>query len=227
MNNSNLTAIYTHFIYTSSAVEGISLKKSEVEDIVLKGINAKCLQINPSEHVLQAYGQKLALDQIEKWAKNKKTVTIKQLLELHYITFNKVLSKAGNYRDHHVRLTSSALIPSFPYSIQADMRDLNDWLSKRQKAIKKSDLNEVVEFVARTYHKINRIHPFEDGNGRTARLFINLILRKYELPYIFIPKSNKIQLMKQTLRDADKGDIKPLINFFEKLLKTSMKMVNR
>lgn len=215
---------FTKLIYTSTVVEGIEIRQKEVEDIVKNGAKSKYLQGTPSKHILQAYGQKLALDQIELWAKEDRTFGIPELLELHHITFNKVIPSAGEYRNHHVRLKSSSLIPSFPYAIQVDMRDFEGWVIKRQKEIDKNSKDKIIEFVALVYHKITKIHPFEDGNGRTARLFISLILRKYDLPYIFIPKSNKIRIMRETLQEADRGNFEPLIVFFENLLNTSLKL---
>lgn len=217
--------LWVQFIYGSSVVEGVKLKQSEVEDIIRLGNKSKFLQGNPDPDVIQALGQKYALQAVEKWAKMKKTVTTTLLQELHYLVFEKVDQRAGNFRDAYIELRNSALIPSFPFAIAADMRDFNSWLVAAQKETGRNDLEKIIELITRCYHSVTRIHPFSDGNGRTARLFTNLMLRRYGLPYVFVPKVDNIKEMRTVLRAADMGDMAPMIGFMGGLLEQALKEV--
>lgn len=219
-------AFWIELIYGSSVVEGIKLTKAQVKDIVKHGHKSKLLLGNPSKHILQAFGQRVVLEKIEKWAKLKKPVTADKLREIHFLVFEKAEASAGRFRDFHIKLRSSALMPSFPFAISADIRDFNNWLVDFQKKLKPDKLEKIIYLVARTYHDITRIHPFSDGNGRCARLFVNLLLRKYNLPYILVPKVDNFKFMRKLLRTADMGNLNPLVSFQRKLLKKSMREVS-
>lgn len=225
-DNSLRDTFWVELIYGSSVVEGVTLKKSEVEEIVKLGKKSKLLQGNPRADLLQVYGQKLVLQELEKWAKAKKLATTKLLQEMHYMVFEKLDVKAGQFRENYVKLRSSALLPSFPFAISVDMRDFNDWLVQVQKGLDNNDVEKIVELIAKVYHQITKIHPFSDGNGRTARLFINFLLRKYNLPYISVPKVDNEKKMRAALRAADMGDLTLLIEFKRKLLEQSLQTVN-
>lgn len=216
---------WVEFIYGSSVVEGVKLTKAEVKDIVKKGYKSKYLKGTPSKHILQAYGQRIVLGLIEKWAKQKKPVDIELLRYIHYLTFQKIDPQAGSYRDNFIKLRSSALMPSFPYVIAVDMRDFNTRFVGAQKKLTPDDLEGIINLIAMAYHGITKIHPFSDGNGRSARLFINLILRRYDLPYILVPKVDNEKYMREVLRAADMGDLQPLIKFQRKLLQKSMRIL--
>lgn len=217
---------FIDFIYSSSVVEGVKLTRAQVKSIVQKGKRSKYLKNNPSDALLQALGQRQALESIEKWAKLKSPITTQALLTLHDTVFHGVDITSGRFRSSHVVLRSSKLMPSFPFSISADMRDFNQWLLEEQKKIDPKNIKQVIEFVSRVYHTITRIHPFEDGNGRSGRLFANLFLRRYKLPHIMVPKVENAQQVRKVLRDADMGNIKPLVAFNTKLLEQSLKRFN-
>lgn len=56
------------------------------------------------------------------------------------------------------------------------------------------------------HYDLIRIHPFADGNGRTARLLMNLMLSRLDLPFIIVPPSEKIDYVAGLAnRDKEKG----------------------
>lgn len=215
---------YKKLIYVSSAVEGIDITEEEVGDIVKNGSRSKLLN-NPSDGMLQAYGQKTALDRIEKWAMEKSLITTGYLLELHNIIFSRIDPKAGRYREKFVKLRGSALQPSFPFALAADMREFNEWLIAQQKNINAKNKEEVLRFVSKIYHKITRIHPFSDGNGRTGRLFVNLFLMRFGYPPILIPKVDNVKEMRKALRQADMGNLSELIELNKEFLRKSYELL--
>ncbi len=213
---------FSRLIYASSVVEGISLVKKDITEIVDMGTIPSSYKSAPPDSILQAYGQKVALDWIENEAQIKEFVTVNILQELHKVVFRAIDYNAGDFRNVPVILRKSTLSPSIPIAIRADVSDFGDWLKKEQGDISEEDLEKIVILVAKTYHTITKIHPFVDGNGRTARLFINLILRKYNLPYIIIPKSENVEKMRAVLQKADSGEFEPIIKFMGDLLKEAL-----
>lgn len=216
---------WVELIFGSSVIEGVKLTKSQVQNLVKLGRKSSLLKKNPNAEILQAYGQVVALELIEKLAKNKQPITVDILLELHNLVFASVDPRAGQLRQNHIKLRSSALMPSFPFAIAADMRDFNSWLVAEQTKIKQNNLGEIVKLIAGVYHGITKIHPFSDGNGRSARLFVNLILRRYNLPYILVPKVDNQKSVRLVLRAADMGDLVPMIKLQRQLLNQSLEVV--
>lgn len=213
---------WTELIYSSSVVEGVDLTKNQVRKIVTLGRRSKLLGKFATKDLLQTYGQKKALEFIEKFAKSRQKINVEVLKELHYLVFKAFEEGAGAYRQSHVYLRASALMPSFPFSIAADMRDFDDWLQKSFKKLNNNDPEEVLTIATKAHHTITRIHPFSDGNGRTGRLFMNLILRRFGMPYILVPKVDNFKSMRTALRAADMGDISPLLKINHRLLQNSL-----
>lgn len=217
--------LYSRFITASSIVEGIELKKSDVTRIIKNGSRAKILQDNAREDFLQAYGQKKVLDLIEKWARLKTPVKTSYLVKIHKIFLGKVEPDAGKYRNTQVQLRGSSLFTTIPFMIPEEMRELDNWLLVKQRQIKKDNLKGIIEIIAKTYHAITKIHPFTDGNGRGARLFVALLLRRYKLPHIIIPKVVNVPKTRAALRAADMGDLEPLTRMMAQFLEESLETV--
>jgi hypothetical protein len=83
-----------------------------------------------------------------------------------------------------------------------------DWLSTAQKLGDKSSGAEP-EALARLHSSFEQIHPFLDGNGRTGRLILNLLLVRLGYPPAIIYKGDRSRYL-AALRRADQGDRGPL-----------------
>ena len=100
------------------------------------------------------------------------------------------------------------------------MRDLIDWYREE---IDKEDFNPVL--VASEFHyKFIRIHPFDDGNGRTARILMNFILLQYGFPPVIIKTEDKMNYF-SVLRQADAGILEPFIEYIGKNLVHSLEIM--
>ena len=111
------------------------------------------------------------------------------------------------------------------------MTDLVDWYNEEEKLGKMSP----VELAALFHYRYIRIHPFEDGNGRIARLMVNFILSRHNYPMIVV-RSRKKQEYLEALHQADMyvgpvpsegahaelKDIKPFMKYFTELVMTEV-----
>ena len=78
-----------------------------------------------------------------------------------------------------------------------------------------------VALAALAHHRLAEIHPFLDGNGRTARLLMNLLLMRLGYPPTIIQRLNRRQYYRVLAR-ADAGSRAPLINFVERAVERSL-----
>ena len=111
------------------------------------------------------------------------------------------------------------------------MRDLVDWYDAAEQEGRLSPVEMAVLF----HYRFMRIHPFEDGNGRIARLMVNYILARHNYPMIVIrsrKKSGYLDALHQADIDvgpvpgdgarADIGDIRPFMKYFNDLVATEV-----
>lgn len=86
-----------------------------------------------------------------------------------------------------------------------------------------SKMHPVVK-AAVAHYNFTRIHPFEHGNGRGARILMNHILQYNHLPPAIIQVQSKAQYLK-CLQTADKGDIMPFVRFVAACMEDTMEMI--
>jgi len=138
---------------------------------------------------------------------------IKKLKEIHEAMFEDVWDWAGKYRQSN---TSIGVIPSFiPLQIAELCTDVISWMESPVELT-------FLEMAARIHHRLVLIHPFENGNGRFARLVSDRFLLAFRCSFPTWPNqlNNNGYLRTeyiQTLKNADKGNYSPLIDFMKKL----------
>ena len=76
--------------------------------------------------------------------------------------------------------------------------------------------SEVIKEIVKIHHRLTVIHPFADGNGRTSRAFMNLMLTRYGLPPIYITTDKKDEYIKLLNYVDANGDINALYEFLLK-----------
>ena len=102
-------------------------------------------------------------------------------------------------------------IPPSADHVQALMGEFVEWLNDEETI---SSMHPI-ELAALAHYKLVYVHPFYDGNGRTSRLLMNLILMMAGYPAIIIPVDKK-QLYYEHLEVANKGDVRPFIRFISR-----------
>ncbi|MCX6877624.1 MAG: Fic family protein [Verrucomicrobia bacterium] len=109
-----------------------------------------------------------------------------------------------------------------PMEVPARMQALVDWLGE---ALADPKLN-ILTIAARLHHDFVLIHPFDDGNGRVARMLVNYLFLRDGYPPVIVPTEQKKDYL-TALRLADAGDLSPLAEFFGKQLERSLGLAIR
>ncbi|RYG30140.1 Fic family protein [bacterium] len=193
-------------VYESNSIEGNSLTLRETELVLSKGVTVSG---KPLKDHLEAVNLSLAWERVKEIARPGSSFTESDLLELHRIVLTRVEDgQAGSYRSSAVRISGSLHIPPNPIKVP----DLMDGLFAGLAAI-----SDPVERAAKLHHGIASIHPFTDGNGRTARLAMNFILLAAGYPPISIPTELR-QDYYNSLEAAVSGDFQTWQDFLIKQL---------
>src|SRR5579859_8126616 len=191
--------------YTSNAIEGNTLTRQETALVVEKGLTVEGKSIQ--EH-LEAINHAKAYEFIETLIKNKRVdITEKTILEIHSIILQNIDStNAGRYRTVPVRIAGSSVIMPNALKVPDLMQEFIEWVQNVEK--------ESVQTASEAHFKLVSIHPFTDGNGRTARLLMNLMLMQAGFPPAIIRKEERkayINSIEKGQLTGDLSDYYPLI----------------
>ena len=197
-------------VYESNSIEGNSLTLRETEIVLSKGITVSG---KPLKDHMEAVNLMHAWECVKELAKDDSKLTERDLLELHQTLMTRVQDEtAGSYRTYAVRVGGSNHVPPNPIKVPDLMTELFAGLGT---------IADPVERAARLHHGIAHIHPFADGNGRTARLAMNFILLAAGYPPISIPTDLR-QAYYSALEAADSGNFPIWQNFLTTQLHTEL-----
>lgn len=182
--------------YTSNAIEGNTLTRMETALVIEKGITieGKSLQ----EH-LEAINHKKALEEIRELVKkDHQFLEEKDILHVHSFILKGIDdSWAGRYRQVPVRIYGSNVVLPNHVKVPTLMKDFTHWLQSIQG-------EHPVKIAADAHYKLVSIHPFIDGNGRTSRLIMNLMLIRAGFPPAIIRKEERRRYLK-SIEEAQLG----------------------
>ncbi|MCK5293756.1 MAG: Fic family protein [Arcobacteraceae bacterium] len=185
----NLKKLYdTQLTYNSNAIEGSTLTYSETKLILNEGITIGGKSIN--EH-LEVINHQEAISFIEELATiETKDITLRDIKSIHHLILKGIdKQNAGVYRTKPVGVVKSdGEVHQFtdPLKIDEQMEEFIKWLNS-------NDIDEPILLATLVHIKFVTIHPFIDGNGRTARLLMNLILLQNGYPQAIIKVSNRVE----------------------------------
>lgn len=164
--------------YTSNAIEGNSLTETETKVVLEDGIT---IGGKPIKDYYEALGHSEAYDYIYKLAKDN-GFTENDIKKLHKLFYRRIdEARAGKYRKERVFISGS----KYPLPGPERVCELMRGFIGRVKTIEKK--NHPVEYSAIAHKELIFIHPFVDGNGRVARLLMNLILLQKGFCIAIIP----------------------------------------
>ncbi len=174
-------------IHSSTSIEGNILNRYEVEKVLAnEKVDA------PKQDIFEVKNYRDALHYISKFAEEKKKITVRTVLEIHRLTTKNTLDedKCGKFRKNKVFVVSRRgnKIIKIKYTgpdAKQVLKLVKDLVAYLRKAEKENICPVLTAGFA--HSEIAAIHPFADGNGRTARLLATLILyqRSYDFRKLF------------------------------------------
>jgi len=164
-------ALELEYTFESNRIEGNTLTLRETDLVINEGITVSGKSMR--EH-LEAINHTEAIAYIKDLVQKKMLFNEHNLLNIHHLILRGIIpEEAGKYRTDQVMIQGSKHMPPQPYLIRKQMEDLFFWYES-----KKSLLHPVL-LAAEMHYRLVSIHPFIDGNGRTSRLVMNLILLQH------------------------------------------------
>ena len=160
------------FTYNSNAIEGNTLTLRETA-LVLEGVT---IDKKPLKEHLEAVGHRDAFLYVQQLVSKKAVVTEKVIRDVHSLVLMDRPEDKGVYRSIPVRIMGAHHEPPQPYLVPVQM----EHLIARQTQKKRHPIEKAALF----HLDIEGIHPFIDGNGRTGRLILNLMLMQCGYPPI-------------------------------------------
>lgn len=205
--------LMVEWTYHSNAIEGNTLTLSETK-VVLEGITigGKTLR----EH-LEVINHREAIGYIEEIITRPEALSEWQIKNVHSIVLKGILPEsAGVYRRENVFISGAEHIPPDYTQIPAQMAELMEWYAGEAQAL------HAVERAAILHSWFVKIHPFVDGNGRTARLLLNFELMKNGYVPIIIKKEQRVEYYDSLDFSHVKGDYSSFIKLVSHVLEETL-----
>jgi Fic/DOC family len=211
------TDIWYQEAHNSTALEGNTLVLKEVETLLGEG---RAVGQKELKDYLEVKGYANAAQWVYAqatkpgWASGK-LLTITEVRQVHKLAMTPVWEVAphpealpaegpGAWRKHDIRTFAGGMRPPDHTDVPAL---ISDWVADIGEI--PEDSAPIAEAIAKRHAGFERIHPFQDGNGRAGRLLMNLTLVRLGYPPAVIQKRERDRYM-DALRKADRGDPGPL-----------------
>lgn len=206
----------------------VLIEKGFVEELVERSSTNR----DPAELIEILRDHKAAIDLVQDCVANSRPVTVGLINDLHAMLtrhqetvegrdqFDHLVSfplKHGAFKDlpnNPKRPDGSMHEYCPPIHVQSEMDNLLLWYSEY------TAVNPVL-LAAWLHHRFAQIHPYQDGNGRVARVLANLVLVKHQLFPVVITRDHRPQYI-EALEEADSGNLKPLVRLFAEIEKKTI-----
>lgn len=191
-NGEYLEDLITRSTYHSNAIEGSTLTYAETYAILYNDNSFKIEGKEPRE-IYEAINHKKALELVFENLQNNQEFDERFIKKLNE-TINKDIKDTEGYRKVTVFIRGSEHIPPEPEKVP----NLMNYFVYNYN----HDEQDIFTKIAKYHIELEKIHPFEDGNGRTGRLLINYELLKNNLPPVVIAKDDRVKYF-EFLRNND------------------------
>lgn len=196
-----LNDVMVRFAYNSNAIEGNTLALDETRAVILNSTLTTTGIGNYSlRDIYAADNQKDAFDDLIYLANNNEPLNMDNLLKLQFDLTKNTITSAGKFKtnDNYIQGTD---VKTAPRALTHGL--VQEWIDNTNYRLDHAKNNdEILETLLDAHIQFERLHPFDDGNGRTGREIINFELAKHEMPFLVIKKSDRALYM-QNLADQN------------------------
>lgn len=180
-----------NFTYESNAIEGSSLTLKDVSIVLFekRSIEGKDLR-----EIYEAKNSRKVMDYL---LQRKFRMREEDIIKIHAMIMKDIDTRTG-YKTIPNYILGSNVKLTPPEKVEEEMKKLMDWYHQS------IETNHPLKISALFHGRFERIHPFEDGNGRVGRILSNLILIQNRYPPIIIRKTQRDSYIK-SLEDFHRG----------------------
>ena len=206
--------LFLEWTYNSNAIEGNTLTLSETKVVLEDGITigGKTLK----EH-LEVVNHKEAIKYMEDIVRDNENLSERQIKNIHNLILKRIDDEnAGRYRKEKVVISGAEHTPPDPFLVPEKMESLINWYYKDSQEL------HTVERASRLHTDLVKIHPFIDGNGRTARVLLNFELIKEGYPVVIIRNENRAKYYESLDKAHTTGNYYDFIKLVSESLNRSL-----
>ena len=186
--------------YNSNSIEGNTLTLQETKMVIQDGFTIKGKSLR--EH-FEVVNHQEAIEFVESLVSDNYVLIEKDVLNIHHLVLQKIEKDfSGRFRTSGVRISGANFVP--PNALKVD-----NFVTELIEFINDSEIDVIIKS-AIFHYRFVWIHPFFDGNGRTARLLLNLILMKSGFPPAIILKNDRKKYY-DSLNQANNQDYSKLL----------------
>lgn len=199
-------------IYHSNAIEGNILDVGETRQVVELGLT---LSGKPLRDQAEARNLSEALDFLENLAReDSEPLRAHDVRQIHGLILRGIDDEnAGAYRNVEVAISGSNYTPPAPESVPPQMEEFFDSVGPLT-IVSNDDArysNNPIPLAVACHAWFAQIHPFIDGNGRTARILMNLILMRFGYPIAIITREDRLRYY-DALEESQTSDLSALLS---------------
>lgn len=186
--------VIVRFAYHSNAIEGNSLTRGQTEAIILNdtvtSVGYKGVKLRD---IYEASNQKDAFYLMLNLIANNEQLDVNNILRLQFELTKNTIGTAGKFKQNENMVRGADFSP---VSVAQTPIAIKEWVDNTNYQLKHSENKSVfLQNLMASHIAFERIHPFEDGNGRTGRELINFELAKHEMPFLIIVKEDRSQYL--------------------------------
>ncbi|MGM9475394.1 Fic family protein [Pedobacter sp. GSP4] len=209
------TDLSLEWTYNSNSIEGNTLTLQETQMVLQEGITVKGKSLR--EH-FEAFNHEKAIDYLYTLVKESYLLRSIDILSLHGLVLRSIEDDyAGRLRNGGVRIVGANFTPPNANKVSYLLDELITFVNDNPLGLNDIVLSTIF------HHKLVWIHPFFDGNGRTVRLAMNLLLMRKGFPPAIILKADRKKHY-ESLNQANKGNYNKLCLLMLQALERSLNM---
>lgn len=205
--------LFLEWTYNSNSIEGNTLSLNETRIVLQDGMTVKGKSLR--EH-FETTNHHEAIEYLEGLVKPNYKISERDILDIHAIVLSKIEKEyVGRYRNGAVRIMGANFMPPNAMKVPDLMAELVAWVTENPMQLHPIILATIF------HHRFVFIHPFFDGNGRTVRLSMNLLLMREAYPPAIILKNDRKKYY-DALNFANKGSYAKLLLLMAQAVERSL-----